>query len=93
MRLYQISRLGGHRLWGEPLSGDHMLADAELYRPVELGWQVLLTRFTIWDLRSEGEPHHKENTKSSLILEHLLDLREVRVLLSLCPKQPAIHNC
>ncbi|KAH8696630.1 fungal-specific transcription factor domain-containing protein [Talaromyces proteolyticus] len=76
MRLYQLSRLGGHRLWGEPLSGDHMLADAELYRPVELGWLVLLARFTISDLRSGGKRHNAENTKSSSILDHLLDLRE-----------------
>lgn len=61
-----------------------MLADAEIYRPVELGWLAMLARFAIWDLTSEGTFHDEENTKSSSILGHLLDLREVRVL-PLCP--------
>lgn len=83
MRLYQLSRLGSHWLWGRPLSGDHMLANAELYRPVELGWQVMLARFAIWKLGSEGKPQNEKDINSSSILGHLLDLREVRNLLSL----------
>lgn len=59
-----------------------MRADDELYIPVELGWQVMLTRFAIWDLTSGGKSSDADYTESSLsILEHLLDLREVRVLL------------
>lgn len=81
MRLYHLSRLGDHRLWGQPLSGDNMPADDELYRPVELGWQVMVTRFAIWDLKSGRKPHGADSTTSSLsILDHLLELREVRVL-------------
>lgn len=77
MRLYQVSRLGGNRIWGEPLSDDHMLADAEIYRPVEMGWLVLLARFSISELGSGEKPHSAENNKPSSILDHLLDLREV----------------
>ena len=78
--LYQLSRLGDHRLWGHPLSDDDMLASDELYRPVELGWQVMLTRFAIWDL-SSGNLSDADHTASSLsILDRLLDLREVSFL-------------
>jgi hypothetical protein len=52
-----IARLGRHWLWGEFFSGTHMLADAEVYRPVELGWLAILARFGIWDLMSEGTFH------------------------------------
>jgi hypothetical protein len=58
-----------------------MLADAELYIPVELGWQVMFARFAIWDLRSGGRPHHAESAEALSILAHLLELREVTVLL------------
>lgn len=59
-----------------------MRANDELYRPVELGWQVMFTRFAIWDLRSGVKSSDEDYTSSSLsIVDHLLDLREVRVVL------------
>lgn len=56
-----------------------MLADDELYRAVELGWQVMFTRFAIWDLGSGGMPCNNEPFLP--ILDYLLDLREVRIIL------------
>lgn len=69
-----------------------MLADAELYRPVELGWQVMLARFDIWDLSVRGKPQNVESAESLSTLTHLLELREVRDLLSLPLPNPLISN-
>lgn len=79
MQIFHLSRLGWHRNWGEPLSGEDMVVDAVIYRPVELVWKVLLARFKISNLMSRCESQTSINEDISSILDQLLDLRSVRV--------------
>lgn len=87
MRLCQLSRLGAHRLWRDPLPHENMLTDAEFHRPIEFGWQVMLARFKISDLWSHGQQRNETIFACSSILDHLIDLQEVRTALPLRTKQ------
>lgn len=64
------------------MADEDLLADDELYKTVELGWQVMLARFAIWDLKSRGNASNADTTASLFsILHRLLGLREVRAVL------------
>lgn len=73
----KISRLGNHTLWGDQQPATYRLTDIGLYRPVELGYEILFARFNIWDLRVHGLSQNTEGATSTSVLNHLLNLGEV----------------
>lgn len=77
-RLTQISRLGSPLVWGDSLPGHQLLAEIEIHRPVEFGFEIFFTRFNIWDFKERGSADGEAITPSSL-LNTLVDLGEVGI--------------
>jgi len=77
-RLCDIARRSNSRLWKDRYSPDQRLTDMMFCRPMEFGYEIMLTRFHIWDLKLNGKINDEENITAETLLDNLLGLKEVR---------------